>query len=187
MAGSEWGYQHEKFYDARRALLLPHPQGEEESIVVAFHECMHGLKGVKREDLDDHAKRWFDIIQDAMNTDGLEAPAGGGTWAVKASKMTNHERSAFADAVDQLATWFTRRAHGDGAVVIAIEGAKRVAGVSATPFRWRTPDSVPLRPWVYGRQLLRGTVSVLIAPGATGKTAMLIGTALAALARSFAF
>jgi hypothetical protein len=72
-----------------------------------------------------------------------------------------------------------RRTHGDKAVVLAIDGARRPAAVSATPFRWRTPDSVPLRPWVYGRQLLRGTVSVLIAPGATGKTAMLIGTAMA--------
>jgi hypothetical protein len=71
-----------------------------------------------------------------------------------------------------------RRSHGDGAVLRAIDGAKRVGGVTATPYRWRDPKSIPMRPWVYGRQLLRGTVSVLIAPGAAGKTAMLTGVAL---------
>ena len=49
----------------------------------------------------------------------------------------------------------------------------------ATPYRWRDPRAIPRRDWVYGRQLLRGTVSVVIAPGATGKTALLVGTAMA--------
>lgn len=51
--------------------------------------------------------------------------------------------------------------------------------VVARPYVWRDPASIPTRPWIYGRQLLRGSVSVVIAPGATGKTALLIGTALA--------
>jgi hypothetical protein len=51
--------------------------------------------------------------------------------------------------------------------------------ISATPYTWRDPSSIPLRDWVYGRQLLRGSVSVLVAPGATGKTALMTGTALA--------
>ncbi|MDR6790797.1 uncharacterized protein YjiS (DUF1127 family) [Sphingomonas sp. BE138] len=51
--------------------------------------------------------------------------------------------------------------------------------ISATPYVWRVPSSIPPRQWVYGRQLLRGTVSVVVAPGATGKTALLTGTALA--------
>jgi hypothetical protein len=71
-----------------------------------------------------------------------------------------------------------RRSQGDGAVLVAIDGAKRPAGVSATPFRWRDPRTIPQRPWVYGRQLLRGTVSVVIAPGAAGKTALLTGVAM---------
>lgn len=71
-----------------------------------------------------------------------------------------------------------RRAQGDSAVLVAIDGAKRPGGVSATPYRWRDPRSIPQRPWVYGRQLLRGTVSVVIAPGAAGKTALLTGVAM---------
>lgn len=58
--------------------------------------------------------------------------------------------------------------------------------ISATPYAWRDPSSIPLRPWVYGRQFLRGSVTLVVAPGATGKTALLGGTALALVTgRSF--
>lgn len=51
--------------------------------------------------------------------------------------------------------------------------------IRATPYRWREAASIPTRPWVYGHMLLRGAVTVVVAPGATGKTALMIGTALA--------
>ena len=51
--------------------------------------------------------------------------------------------------------------------------------ISATPYVWRDPATIPARPWLYGRQLLRGSVAVVVAPGATGKTALLTGMALA--------
>lgn len=49
----------------------------------------------------------------------------------------------------------------------------------ATSYEWRQPDELPRRAWLQGRQLLRGSVFVVIAPGATGKTSLMIGTALA--------
>jgi AAA domain len=51
--------------------------------------------------------------------------------------------------------------------------------IKATPYVCVDPRTIPLRPWVYGRQLLRGSLSLVVAPGATGKTALLAGTALA--------
>jgi hypothetical protein len=48
--------------------------------------------------------------------------------------------------------------------------------VAATPYVCRDPSSMSLRPWVYGRQLLRGSLSLVVAPGATGKTALVVGT-----------
>ena len=50
--------------------------------------------------------------------------------------------------------------------------------VEAKPFLWRDPDSLPARNWVYGSSLLRGSVSLLIAPGASGKTALTAGMAV---------
>lgn len=55
---------------------------------------------------------------------------------------------------------------------------RSVSVIEASPYQWRSPDSLPRRPWIYGRQLLRGSVFVVIAPGATGKSALMTGTAL---------
>lgn len=51
--------------------------------------------------------------------------------------------------------------------------------IKATPFVWRAAHTLSRRPYIYGRQLLRGTVSAVIAPGATGKSYLMTGTALA--------
>jgi hypothetical protein len=68
---------------------------------------------------------------------------------------------------------------GDNVIRAAIAGAEKPALVGATAYRCRDPHSMPLRPWVYGRQLLRGSLSLIVAPGAVGKTSLLVGTALA--------
>jgi hypothetical protein len=68
---------------------------------------------------------------------------------------------------------------GDGVIATAIHSAKPVRLVSATPYSWRDPATIPPRPWVYGRWLLRGTVACVVAPGGSGKSTMLAGTALA--------
>lgn len=68
---------------------------------------------------------------------------------------------------------------GDAAVVTAIKGARPPQRrLKASPYRWRDPSTIPLRPWVYGRWFLRGTVACVIAPGGVGKSTMLAGVAL---------
>ncbi len=61
---------------------------------------------------------------------------------------------------------------------LATKNDRAEARITATPFLWRDPTTIPQRPWIYGRHLLRGTVSLLIAPGATGKSALVAGRAL---------
>lgn len=51
--------------------------------------------------------------------------------------------------------------------------------ISATPYQWRDPATIPMRPWVYGRWFLRGTVACIVAPGGVGKSTLVAGTALA--------
>ena len=51
--------------------------------------------------------------------------------------------------------------------------------IRATPYIWRNPADIPLRPWLYGYWLLRGTVTTIVAPGGIGKSTFLSGTALA--------
>lgn len=70
---------------------------------------------------------------------------------------------------------------GDKVIVAAIKRAVPVAAsarISASPYTWRDPATIPLRPWVYGRWFLRGTISCVVAPGGVGKTTFLSGTAL---------
>ncbi|WP_235524147.1 AAA family ATPase [Sphingomonas sp. Leaf33] len=42
--------------------------------------------------------------------------------------------------------------------------------IFASPFRWPDHRSLPRRPWVWGRWLLLGTVSAIVAPGGVGKS-----------------
>lgn len=58
-------YAAEKFNAARRNLMLPHPGGEVRSIVSAFSECMHGLRDVKPEHLDELSADWVRTLSTA--------------------------------------------------------------------------------------------------------------------------
>ncbi|WPZ21681.1 AAA family ATPase [Sulfitobacter faviae] len=48
-----------------------------------------------------------------------------------------------------------------------------------TLFIWQDPNSLPRRPWVYGRHLLRKQVAVTVAPGGVGKSSLTIVEGLA--------
>jgi hypothetical protein len=50
--------------------------------------------------------------------------------------------------------------------------------LSFTAARLPDPETIPPRPWLYGTQILRGYVSVLVAPGGVGKTGYAMGVAL---------
>ena len=85
------------------------------------------------------------------------------------------------------------KAHGDQSRVEAetAEGAtlardmgiaaepEQPRSISATPYVGRPSASIPLRPWVYGRYLLRNTIAAVVAPGGIGKSSLMVGTALA--------
>ena len=71
----KYNYAAEKFSQARANLMMPHPQGESTSIMLAFHECSNGLHGLATEGFDDSARSWIDQLKAFMSTDGLEDPA----------------------------------------------------------------------------------------------------------------
>jgi hypothetical protein len=51
--------------------------------------------------------------------------------------------------------------------------------ITATPFLWRDPASIPARRWLYGRHFIRQFLTCTIAPGGMGKTTLLVSEALA--------
>jgi hypothetical protein len=50
--------------------------------------------------------------------------------------------------------------------------------IAATPFRWRDPDKIPARKWLYGRHYARQFLTCTIASSGMGKTSLAIGEAL---------
>jgi hypothetical protein len=50
--------------------------------------------------------------------------------------------------------------------------------MKTTPFVWRDPLTIPPRPWVYGRHMIRKQVSVTVAPGGVGKSSLTLVEAL---------
>lgn len=72
-----------------------------------------------------------------------------------------------------------RESFGSAAPIAPIKGDPTNPVIKATPYAWRDPASIPLRPWAYGRWFLRGTIACVVAPGGVGKSTMLAGTALA--------
>jgi hypothetical protein len=106
----KFAYQAQKLSEARRALMLPHPRGEAESIAGAFQACSAGFDNLDPDTLDYKARGWFSKITELMETSGIEDPAGRGTWAVKAEGFTNDQKLELSRAVDELAHWFDRRA-----------------------------------------------------------------------------
>lgn len=62
---------------------------------------------------------------------------------------------------------------------VAVDFARARAERLPTEFVWRDPSTIPPRPWVYGRHLIRKQVSVTVAPGGVGKSSLTICEALA--------
>lgn len=102
-------YAASKLSTARRILMLPHPQGEIDSIASAFHEISLGLHDIDRSALDESARGWVQILDEIMDTAGLSDPGKVGLWTVKARTLNDLELLDFSMAVDELQHWFDRQ------------------------------------------------------------------------------
>ena len=96
----------QKLAVARSNLMLPHPDGEANSIMHAFHECSLGLLNLDRNVLDDSVRAWLSRLDELMNTDDIEDPSGRGLWMVKAETLSTEEKIELSNIVDELASWF---------------------------------------------------------------------------------
>jgi hypothetical protein len=63
-------------------------------------------------------------------------------------------------------------------VIALVPSAPPPPSIIAAPYQWLDPSKIPPRPWLYGNQLLRGSVSMIVAAGGAGKTALATGMAL---------
>jgi hypothetical protein len=102
----KYHYAAEKFSAARRYLMLPHPQGEAEAIMRAFHECSLGLNNLDKKGIDEYAVNLIEKLEEFMNTDGLNDPNRSGLWTIKAEQLSIDDKMAVSRLVDELAYIF---------------------------------------------------------------------------------
>ena len=69
----------------------------------------------------------------------------------------------------------------DGERIAIAEPARdeQIARVVLRPFVYRNPSTIPVRPWVFGRHFMRGTVSADAGPPGVGKSFAALGEMLA--------
>ena len=95
--------------------MLPHPEGEKESLIIALHECAHGFRDLDDACIDDDSARgWLSTIRNTYATEGIEDPSGRGTISVRVEQLSEAEILDFSRAVDELASWCRRRLHKNG-------------------------------------------------------------------------
>jgi len=100
-----FGYQAERFRSAVLALMLPHPQGESESIVRACHQCRLAFQDLDRDDLDQSAN---ELVQ---RLDAFMGPVEAGVdshprWLAKAEKLSIEQKLELSNCIYELNAWF---------------------------------------------------------------------------------
>lgn len=102
-------YQAETFSTARRALMLPHPRGEQDSIARALHECRLGLRDLDKDALDENARGRVRRLEALMAAAGISDTDHVGAGAVEASELSLQEKFELSRIIDELAYWFRQK------------------------------------------------------------------------------
>lgn len=105
----------------------------------------------------------------------FDMSAAVGKWESFAPTQTGYQ-AVFARA--QAEDWQNHTSSAAIFAQFAGEPPHSEAAIVATPFLAPESFDIPPRPWVFGRWLLRGTVATVIAPGGTGKSALMVGVGL---------
>lgn len=136
--------------------------GDTHTVGVAFQlrDCGLGPGAA----LDLMWREWNDKCAPPWDFNDLQRKVDSAYRSASGVAGARHPRSAFGGMKPAAAMLPT---HGEGATM-----------VRATPYVWRDPATIPPRPWVYGRYLLRGTVTAFVAPGGIGKSTFVASTAL---------
>lgn len=100
------------FVNARRSLLPPHIGGEALAFARAFRDCWLGHHELDRARLDTRAAVCLLAVERALGNEGLGERATMDQWLHRAEQLTVEQMHGFARALDELALYLDRAAHG---------------------------------------------------------------------------
>lgn len=92
--------------------MLPHSQGEEQSIAEAFLNCDLAFQDLPEDDLDEHAREIIEAIKKFMNVENVEG--NDGKWVRKARTFDTDQKLELSRVIDELAHWFESRRSNAG-------------------------------------------------------------------------
>mgnify|MGYP006149719991 CR=1 FL=1 len=101
-----YSFPAEKFSIARRALMLPHPDGQHASLETALTECRLGLHRMNRAKLPDDIRTGIHQLECFMDTTGFVDADGEGAWVHMLRSRSADDRAEVARLIDMLAQWF---------------------------------------------------------------------------------
>lgn len=103
-----YGYPMQKFSEARRCLMLPHPEGEIRAMVLAMYHSRIGLEHVPEGVLEEPAAKW------ALELGALIKREKGRDPCEIAEELSFDERLTLSGLIDQLADYFHLECLGRG-------------------------------------------------------------------------
>lgn len=121
-------------------------------------------------------------LWDAWSAGGVQYPGTEGLrtqWeSFERRKGSDRVPITIASVIKMAKEASGRAAACDRCVGSAPSITNQVMQISALLYHWRNPETIPPRPWVFGRWLLRGTVACVVAPGGVGKSTFVSGMAV---------
>jgi hypothetical protein len=91
---------------ARSCLMLPHQNGEHNSIADAFYQCSLALDDIGSAKIDDeYLLSLIGKLRNLMDTTGLTDTDSEGLLTVKARNLNTKDKITLSSTIDELADW----------------------------------------------------------------------------------
>jgi len=100
-------YQYEKLRRALKDITPPYPYDEVNSFAQAFQLCSEAFRNFDASMISNtDAINWIRSIQWTLNLEGLSDPYHEGLYVRRAASLSDEEKAAFRDALENLVAFF---------------------------------------------------------------------------------
>jgi len=98
----------DRFYLARRNLMLPYKDGENKSIMRVFHECHYGLQKSGNWKTNTSIKKKIIELRSIMCIDKIYGGSRDKRWLIRAQSLSFNDKCRLSILVDELEIWLDK-------------------------------------------------------------------------------